>query len=89
MLDLKARFNRELEERLPSYSRTRESAPAEDEAAANKSPLKMKWIVVTENGKRQLRMQWSVRANGGARSQEFAAKPAKSAEALSKRSAAI
>ena len=32
----------------------------EDQRAMEKPTLKMKWIVVTEHGKRQLRMVWTV-----------------------------
>lgn len=49
--------------------RRRQSALVEDVTASDKPPLKMKWLVVTENGKQQLRMQWSVPANSGPGSQ--------------------
>jgi hypothetical protein len=66
MADSKASFDREFEERFLRYSRTSESALVEDQMASNKPQLTMKWIIVTENGKRQLRMQWSVRAKSSA-----------------------
>jgi hypothetical protein len=66
MANTKASFDRDLEERFLRYARTRQSELAEDETARNKPHLEMRWIIVTENGKRQLRMQWSVRKNTGA-----------------------
>ena len=63
MADTKASFDRELEERFLRYARTRQSTLVEDDTTRNKPRLEMKWIIVTENGKRQLRMQWSVPAN--------------------------
>jgi len=89
MADSKARLDRGLEARFLSNSRTRESAPAEAEAAGNQSRLEMKWIVVTENGKRQLRMQWSVRADAATQAFETSAGKPVNSERLSKRSAAI
>jgi hypothetical protein len=38
----------------------------EDQRKAEKPALKMKWIVVTEHGKRQLRMLWTVCATHAA-----------------------
>jgi hypothetical protein len=69
MADLKVSFDRELEERFlrdATSDLTRLSALVEDRMDRDKPRLKMKWIIVTENGKRQLRMQWSVPANSNA-----------------------
>jgi hypothetical protein len=65
MADTKASLDREFEERFLRYARTKQNEVVE-ETARSKPQLMMKWIIVTENGKRQLRMQWSVRANSGA-----------------------
>jgi len=69
MSDSKAAFDRELEERFLRYrmlDRARQSTLVEDNTDRDKPQLKMKWIIVTENGTRQLRMQWSVQAKSGA-----------------------
>ncbi|MBO0911062.1 MAG: hypothetical protein J2P13_04665 [Acidobacteria bacterium] len=71
MTDSKARIDCQLEERFLRYARARQSAAIEDETAGNKPRLQMKWIIVTENGKRQLRMQWSVPETSGAARQAF------------------
>ena len=71
MTDSKARLDRELDARFPHYARTRKNACAEAQTGENEPRLEMKWIIVSENGKRQLRMQWSVPANSGAGRQGF------------------
>ena len=69
MPNSKAGLDRKLEETFPSHTRTNEKTRAQDRSARDKPQLKMQWIIVTENGKRRLQMQWSVRADRDADSQ--------------------
>jgi len=68
MADSKVGFDRKIEVRSLHDAKldpTRQSTPV-DTTARSTPQLEMKWIVVTENGKRCLRMQWSVPAKSSA-----------------------